>query len=733
MATQLVVSFGDKVTLQNRDIERLEYVQELGRHDRARITFHRDTASRVAIHELAGEPCRVHIWDDVVGDDPANSVDFNGVVVEAEQQLQLDGGAIWLVDVCAPTLFLDAERNLRVFPEVDLTTLARLVVPMIRTDGVPGTSRADYVQWGETDWAFLVRATDDAGCFVRGTRDGIEIRRGFERSGPALTWGRNLLALTVRATPRNNGAKGVGFEVAKKEDYYFRDRRQEAAFMALPALANTINKLARDFPAAGDPVLLDHQSRAPSLGDFRERVMAESERAVGTAIVVHGASVATAVRAGGTATVADGGGDGEGERFKLPYPVGEIGIVKVTHRWDGQEYRNEFVASPWANFTNFAPPPRQRMDGIVTGECIDIQDPENRGRIRVRLHFQQQDDPLLWMRVVVPYAGHERGIQFMPEVGDEVAVAFEEGDPARPYVIGALWNGTDRPPDLAWKQIVTKSGNTIRISDESDKEAIQIFTPDGACLLQLENASSGSTLTIHSEGDISIEAKEELRIKCRNLVQSVEQDYLRKTGNSEKAAVAAELTLTSSQVTVAADTNMSLSAGVNLDASAGALHNVVGALVHLNPPAFITMPVMKAEPNLKASIWTSQPGGRTVTRLKHTFDPVPPRGLEVPVGKPAAASAASGNGAGAAAAVAGGGAATLAPLVGDQTKTFIEIEMVDDKGRPVPDLAYHIEGPDGKQYDGTLDADGKARVDDIEPGNCRITFPDLDKDAWSDA
>jgi hypothetical protein len=75
----------------------------------------------------------------------------------------------------------------------------------------------------------------------------------------------------------------------------------------------------------------------------------------------------------------------------------------------------------------------------------------------------------------------------------------------------------------------------------------------------------------------------------------------------------------------------------------------------------------------------------------------------------------------------------LAPLVGDQTKTFIEIEMVDDKGRPVPDLAYRIEAPDGKQYEGTLDADGKARVDDIEPGNCRITFPDLDKDAWSDA
>ena len=729
MATHLVVSFGDKVTLQNRDIELLEYVQELGRHDRARITFHRDTASRVAIHELTGEPCRVHIWDDVVGDEPANSVDFNGVVAEAEQRLQLDGGAIWLVDVCAPTLFLDAERNLRVFPEVDLTTLARLVVPTIRADGVPGTSRADYVQWGETDWAFLVRAADDAGCFVRGTRDGVEIRRGFERSGPTITWGRNLLALTVRATPRNNGAKGVGFEAAKKEDYYFRDRRQEAPFMALPALANTINRLARDFPAPGDPVLLDHQSRAPGLGDVRERVMAESERAVGTAIVVHGASVATAVRAGGTATVADGAGDGEGDRFKLPYPIGEIGIVKVTHRWDGQEYRNEFVASPWTNFTNFAAPPRQRMDGIVTGECTDIHDPENRGRIRVRLHFQHHDDPLLWMRMVVPYAGHERGIQFMPEVGDEVAVAFEEGDPARPYVLGALWNGMDRPPDLAWKQIVTKGGNTVRISDEN--ETIQIFTPNGACLLQLQNAKSGPTLTIHSEGDISIEAKEELRISCRNLIQKVGERYLR-GADTEIAMAGQGMTLMSSQITVAAANNMSLSAGINLDASAGAIHNVVGAIVHLNPPAFVDKVVTKSEPTLKASVWTSQPGERMVTRLKHTFDPVPPRGLEASVGK-AAAAAASGNGAGAAAGAAGGGAATLAPIVGDQTKTFIEIEMVDDKGRPVPDLAYRIEAPDGKQYEGTLDADGKARVDDIEPGNCRITFPDLDKDAWSDA
>jgi hypothetical protein len=134
---------------------------------------------------------------------------------------------------------------------------------------------------------------------------------------------------------------------------------------------------------------------------------------------------------------------------------------------------------------------------------------------------------------------------------------------------------------------------------------------------------------------------------------------------------------------------------------------------------------MKAQPALKASVWTSQPGERTVTRLKHTFDPIPPRGLDVPVGAPAPA-ATSGNG-------AGRGAAAIASLVSDPTTTFIEIEMVDDKGRPVPDLAYVIEASDGTIHEGTLDADGRVRVDGIEPGDCRVTFPGLDKDAWSDA
>ena len=64
-------------------------------------------------------------------------------------------------------------------------------------------------------------------------------------------------------------------------------------------------------------------------------------------------------------------------------------------------------------------------------------------------------------------------------------------------------------------------------------------------------------------------------------------------------------------------------------------------------------------------------------------------------------------------------------------KTWIEIELVDMRKNPLPGEAYRITLPDGETVaEGTLDEKGVARVDGIEPGTCKITFPDLDKDAW---
>lgn len=63
-------------------------------------------------------------------------------------------------------------------------------------------------------------------------------------------------------------------------------------------------------------------------------------------------------------------------------------------------------------------------------------------------------------------------------------------------------------------------------------------------------------------------------------------------------------------------------------------------------------------------------------------------------------------------------------------KTWIEIELVDESDEPVPGEKYKITLPDGRVTTGTLDQNGFARVDGIDPGTCQVTFPELDKDAW---
>ncbi len=65
-----------------------------------------------------------------------------------------------------------------------------------------------------------------------------------------------------------------------------------------------------------------------------------------------------------------------------------------------------------------------------------------------------------------------------------------------------------------------------------------------------------------------------------------------------------------------------------------------------------------------------------------------------------------------------------------QPRSWIEIELVDDAGKPVPGEKYRIELPDGTVREGTLDSQGQARVDGIDPGNCQITFPELDEATW---
>ncbi|MEA3008362.1 MAG: hypothetical protein QOJ91_54 [Sphingomonadales bacterium] len=92
--------------------------------------------------------------------------------------------------------------------------------------------------------------------------------------------------------------------------------------------------------------------------------------------------------------------------------------------------------------------PHDPIAGVMTAVVTQNQDPDGLGRVKLRLAAAGEGDETDWARIVAPVAGAARGTFFLPEVGDEVLVAFDHGDIRFPYVLGALWSRFNRPPKV---------------------------------------------------------------------------------------------------------------------------------------------------------------------------------------------------------------------------------------------------------------------------------------------
>lgn len=154
--------------------------------------------------------------------------------------------------------------------------------------------------------------------------------------------------------------------------------------------------------------------------------------------------------------------------------------------------------------------------------------------------------------MITQYSGKERGVMFLPEIGDEVVVAFENGDPERPVVLGSLWNGKDLGPRNPYrnqddikqnevKRIITKSGNTIEIIDTSGKEVIDLYTAKKECSVQLNNENK--TITVHSEKDIISNSPENIKESSMKITMDAVDEINEAAGKKIKINAGVELYL----------------------------------------------------------------------------------------------------------------------------------------------------------------------------------------------
>src|SRR5712664_2558466 len=130
-----------------------------------------------------------------------------------------------------------------------------------------------------------------------------------------------------------------------------------------------------------------------------------------------------------------------------------------------------------------------RWYGVYPALVSDIKDPDGQGRVKVTLPWSP--DPKgaryeAWARLATLMAGKNRGSWFVPDVNDEVLIAFEGGDTRRPYVVGALWNGNDTSPESMdgagnnYKKVLrSRNGVKITLDDQDGQEQLVLETPGG--------------------------------------------------------------------------------------------------------------------------------------------------------------------------------------------------------------------------------------------------------------
>ena len=221
-----------------------------------------------------------------------------------------------------------------------------------------------------------------------------------------------------------------------------------------------------------------------------------------------------------------------GEQF-----TGKYTITEARHVFDGYDgYTTHFTISGRQDrslvaLASGATARQPDFHGVVCAQVTDNNDPDDHGRLKLKFPWLNDKYETDWVRMMHPGAGPDSGIVWMPEKDDEVLVAFEHGDIRQPYVLGALFNGVDKPKlgdglfdngKVKRRGMISRLGHMMLFFDADDKKGIYIVSEDGNLKLtmsetdkKIEIKTSKHTITLDDDANkVTIESSGDMDLKA---------------------------------------------------------------------------------------------------------------------------------------------------------------------------------------------------------------------------
>ncbi len=369
---------------------------------------------------------------------------FDGEIVTVEADIGTDHGGEPALELIVTALDrshrMHRTTTTRTLRQVTMTDVARKVagehgLKIGKLADTGGGPVEELHQVGETDWAFLDRLVRDRGGELDVAEGALHIIDPSKPTPPVaeLVWGENMERFRARAST-------VG-QVAKVDVSGWDPKSKRAVSgSAIPKATTTAEKAALDSAVSGSQLLVatarvtnqaeavaEAKGIAGRLGD--ERVQIEAW-VTGDPILLAGCYVNCA---------------GVGTRF-----AGKARIACAVHTYGARGYRTRLTLGaggrPLAQALNGAARAPAFTDHLVVGIVTSNVDPESLGRVKVSYPtLREKQVESGWARIAREASGAARGTVALPHVNDEVVIGFENGDARRPFVLGALFNGVDKP------------------------------------------------------------------------------------------------------------------------------------------------------------------------------------------------------------------------------------------------------------------------------------------------
>lgn len=515
----------------------LQIKESLEGHHRLQLRFYQDQVQATGTllidgaENLLGKVAEVELYDlNEVSEDRLEHL-FIIADVQFEHQA-LNEGIIQLTGY-APTWILDGAPHFETFYKMNLAAIVRAVtgpLSQVKAALQLNPTLADepgYVcRYNESSWNFLKRLSAETGQWLYFNGKALVFGQPEALLGAKVIYGDNCSKLNMSLRARAVQEQlfdydADGHQYLQAETLHYSGNAgayNEIAYKKSKDLFGTIRS------AVSPTVLPPGAELLESLSKHKSR------QQVSDMYCVQGESTEHSLRVGLNV-------DLELSRLGEQATHAPVRITKIEHYWEVTgKYHNHFEGIPAA----VEMPPRPAYQRPIThpmlAEVIDHAD--NQGRVRVQFMGWQQEEgrpETDFIRVLSPDAGHSdavsqnRGFVFVPEVGDQVYIDFEAGNPDRPFVAGSVFHGRNGSGGKAGnntKSIVTKSGHTIEFDD----------TDGGAHLLIRD--PGGNEICMDTQGkNLTMVTPETLTLDCKNMHIRVAEDMTTEIGQNHTGTI----------------------------------------------------------------------------------------------------------------------------------------------------------------------------------------------------